>query len=237
MRLMPAAAAVPLMLVLLTWLSFRASNTDAERFDRALGALERFALVESALQRDVLSARAGMLRNYDPLVREVDALNELVSRLRKAAAADAEEAAAIDRLAASVTEQEKLTEQFKSSNALLQNSLAYFRLFSAHLSQADRNDPLAPAVSALAAAMLQLALDTSPAAAREVEDRLNALAEQPLPADDADQVQALVAHAQLLRGLLPTTDRVLKALLEKPSKRQQESIRALPAAGRLAGAS
>src|SRR4051794_20951537 len=63
MRLMPAAAAVPVVLVLLTWLSFRASNTDAERFDRALGALDRFALVESALQRDVLSARAGMLRN------------------------------------------------------------------------------------------------------------------------------------------------------------------------------
>jgi signal transduction histidine kinase len=227
MKLMPAAAAVPLMLVLLTWLSFRASNTDAERFDRALGALDRFALVESALQRDVLSARAGMLRNYDPLVREVNVLNELISRLREAAAADAEEAAAIDRLAASVTRQEQLTEQFKSSNALLQNSLAYFRLFCAHLSEADRKDPLAPAVSALAAAMLQLALDTSPAAAREVEDRLNALAAQPLPADDADEVQALFAHAQLLRDLLPTTDRVLKALLEKPSKRQQEAIRTM----------
>ena len=77
MRVMPAAAAVPLVLGLLTWLSFRAINTDEERFDRALGALDRFAMVESALQRDVLSARAGMLRNYDPLVREVTALNEL----------------------------------------------------------------------------------------------------------------------------------------------------------------
>jgi DAHL domain-containing protein len=71
MKLMPAVAAVPLVLALLTWLAYRASNTDAERFDRALAALDRFALVESALQRDVLSARAGMLRNYDPLVREV----------------------------------------------------------------------------------------------------------------------------------------------------------------------
>jgi len=77
MKVTPAAAAVLLVLVLLTWLSFRASNMDAERFDRALGALDRFAMVESALQRDVLSARAGMLRNYDPLVREVTALNEL----------------------------------------------------------------------------------------------------------------------------------------------------------------
>ena len=169
MRLTPAAAAVPLVLVLLTWLSFRASNMDAERFDRALGALDRFALVESALQRDVLSARVGMLRNYDPLVREVNVLNDLIIRLRDAAAADAEEAAAVDRLGASVNRQEELTEQFKSNNALLQNSLAYFRLSSGHLSEADRDDALAPAVSALAAAMLQLTLDTSPPAAGEVE--------------------------------------------------------------------
>ena len=164
MKVMPAAAAVLLVLVLLTWLSFRASNMDAERFDRALGALDRFAMVESALQRDVLSARAGMLRNYDPLVREVTALNELVRRLRDAASVDAEEVAAVDRLAASVNRQEELTEQFKSSNALLQNSLSYFRLFTARLSEADRNDPLAPAVSALATAILQLTLDTSSAA-------------------------------------------------------------------------
>jgi signal transduction histidine kinase len=227
MKVMPAAAAVLLVLVLLTWLSFRASNMDAERFDRALGALDRFAMVESSLQRDVLSARTGMLRNYDPLVREVNALNELVRRLRNAASADAEEAAAIDRLAASVNRQEELTEQFKSSNALLQNSLSYFRMFTARLSEANRNDPLAPAVSALATAMLHLTLDTSPAAVREVTDRLNGLATQRLAPADFDSVQALLAHGGLLTDLLPTTDGVLKALLDKPSKRRQEAIRTM----------
>ena len=56
---------------------------------------------------------------------------------------------------------------------------------------------------------------------------MKALAAQPLSTDDVDQVQALLAHAQLLRDLLPTTDRVLKGLLEKPSKRQQEAIRTM----------
>jgi len=227
MKLMPAAAAVPLVLLLLTWLSFRASNTDVERFDRALGALDRFALVESALQRDVLSARAGMLRSYDPLVREVNVLNELISLLRDAASADTDEAAAIDRLAASVSRQEELTEQFKSNNALLQNSLAYFRLFSVGPWDADRSGPLALTVSALAAAMLQLTLDTSPAAAREVADRLDGLAAQALPPGEGGSIEALLAHGRLLHELLPTTDRVLKALLEKPSKRQQEAVRTM----------
>jgi hypothetical protein len=65
MKVTPAAAVVAVLLVLLTWASFRAIDTDAERYDRALKALDRFTMVEIALHRDVLSARAGMLRNYD----------------------------------------------------------------------------------------------------------------------------------------------------------------------------
>src|SRR6266446_993282 len=180
MRVAPAAAAVLLVLVLLTWLSLRAIDTDAELFDRALGALDHFALAESALRRDVLSTRAGLLHNYDPLVQEVNALHESLGRLREAVVADAE-AAAIERVAASVDRQEDLVEQFKSKNALSRNSLAYFGLFSARLGVSDRNEALGPAVSALATAMLRLTLDTSPTAAREVEDRLDELARQPSP--------------------------------------------------------
>jgi signal transduction histidine kinase/CheY-like chemotaxis protein len=224
MKLTFAAVAVPILLVLLTWLSFRAIDTDAERYDRALKALDRFAIMEIALHRDVLSARAGLLRDYDPLVREVNALHEALGRLRNNASGDAEERAAIDRFAASVTRQEELTEQFKSDNALLQNSLAHFRLFSARLSATDGGGQLAPVVSALAAAMLPLTLDTSPAAAREVEDRLNWLGAQNSPPGAAESVRALLAHGRLLHDLLPTTDGVLRALLAAPSKQELQAL-------------
>jgi DAHL domain len=168
MKVTPAVAAVSVLLVLLTWLSFQAIDTAAERHDRALKPLDRFAMVEIALQRDVFSARAGMLRNYDPLVQQVDALREALRRLRNNASGDAKEAAAIDRFAAAAARQQELIEQFKSNNALLQNSLAYFPLLSARLAASDGIAPSAPAVSALAAAMLRLTLDTSPPAAREV---------------------------------------------------------------------
>ena len=45
MKVTPAAAAVSVLLVLLTWLAFRAIDTDAERYDRALKALDRFAML------------------------------------------------------------------------------------------------------------------------------------------------------------------------------------------------
>lgn len=226
MRMTPAAAAVPLLLALLTWLSWRATNTDAELFDRALRALDDFVIAESALRRDILSTRAGLLHNYDPLVREVNALDESLGRLRDSVVADAE-AAAIERLAASVRRQEYLVELFKSDIALSQNSLAYFGLFSTRLGGSDPNEPLAQAVSALAAAMLQLTLDTSPTAARGVEDRLGELARHPSAYSNADSVQALLAHGQMLHDLLPAMDGVLKALFAEPNTQEREAVRSV----------
>jgi hypothetical protein len=173
MKVTPAAATMLLLLVLLSWLSLRAVNTDAELFDHALAAFDDFTRQESTLHRDVLTARAGTLRNYDPLVQDVNALRAELDGLRETAAANPTTGAAIDRLAAAVGRQEELVEQFKSNNALLQNSLAYFGMFSVRLATSEGNRRLVSAASATTAAMLHLTLDTSPAAAREVEIRLN----------------------------------------------------------------
>jgi len=214
MKVTPAAATIPILLLALSWLAFRAVDPEAERFDRALKALDRFTLMEIALHRDVLSARAGMLRNYDPLVRELNALRDALGRLRDNVSGDPEEAAAIDGFAAAAARQEELTEKFKSDNALLQNSLAYFRLLSAGLSTSDGSNPLAPGV-------------TSSAAARDVAERLNGLASQSFPTNGAASVRALLAHAGLLHDLLPATDGVLRALLAAPSQAELKTLRTM----------
>jgi hypothetical protein len=82
MRFGSAIAALTVLIVLLTWLTLRAFNLSAERFDLSLAELDRFAMTQAALHRDVLSERAGLLRNYDPLVQEADALDASLGRLR-----------------------------------------------------------------------------------------------------------------------------------------------------------
>lgn len=223
MRVTPAAAMVPLLVVLLTWLSVCAINPDAELFDRALGEIDRFAMTENALYRDVFTARAGILRNYDPLVREINELRSSLDRLRETAAVDSETTMAVDQLAASMGRQEALVEQFKTDNALLHNSLSFFGRFSVRLASSD----LGPAISAAAAAMLHLTLDTSSAAAREVEERLDEVARQARSSGDADSVRALLAHGRLLHDLLPAVDNALKAMRAVPRKRDQDALRAM----------
>jgi signal transduction histidine kinase/FixJ family two-component response regulator len=226
MRLSPGVIVFPVLIALLTWLSMSAFNPEAELFDSALTELDHFATVENALYRDVFTARAGSLRNYDPLVLEMNALSRCLDRLRTVASVDRDTAAAVGQLAASVQRQEELVEQFKSVNALLQNSLSFFGRFSTDLTENRQSGPLTPAVSAAAAAMLHLTLDTSPLAARQVQDRLDDLAAQPLAGQD-DSIRALLAHGRLLHDLLPATDGILKAMSALPRKQDQEQFRSM----------
>ncbi len=223
MKIAPAVAVVPVLIVLLTWLSLHAIDPDAELFDAALGEIDHFAMIEDALYRDVFTARAGSLRNYDPLVKEINALYDSIGRLRRTAAIDAPTATVVEQLAASVGRQEELVEQFKGDNALLRNSLSFFGRFSTH----PRSSDIDPAITAAAAAMLHLTLDTSPAAAREVEDRLDELGRRAPSSDDGDPVRALLAHGRLLHDLLPAVDTTLNAMRALPRKRNQDDLRAM----------
>jgi hypothetical protein len=54
-----------------------------------------------------------------------------------------------------------LTEHFKTDNALLHNSLSYVGLLSTNPDFVERNPLLAKPIGALAAAILQLTLDSS----------------------------------------------------------------------------
>jgi signal transduction histidine kinase len=220
-----------ILLALLTWLWWRGMHTGTDQADAAQRALRDFAVAKSALHRDMLSARTGMLRNYDPLVREMAALHGAVDRLREAADGDPEVAAASERLASIADQQEGLTELFKTRNALLQNSLAYFGLLSARLGGVHQssNSRLQQVVlvSSLAAAILHLTLDTSPNVVADVDDRLRGISVEGLSPGDSTVAEALVAHAQLLRRLLPATDSVLRSLFAASVDQEQEDVRTL----------
>ncbi|WP_088346900.1 MULTISPECIES: two-component system VirA-like sensor kinase [Rhodomicrobium] len=226
MRLSSTAAAASFLLLLLSWLLVRGLNLDAQSTVRAMQALDRLAVAQSALHRDVLRARSGLLRNYDPLVKENEATRAALECVRNIGGQRPEFASAIDTLSGAVDQQEQLVEKFKSANSLLQNSLAYFGFFSTRLNIVDgASAPPIPAVSSLAVAMLHLTLDTSEAAAREVEVLLDQLSGQALPVHDIRGVDALLAHGRMLQRLLPETDRILKSLFQLPIEADIGSLR------------
>jgi signal transduction histidine kinase len=199
---------VCLLLALLTWLLVRGIATDVAEYLTTLRILDDFALAEASLDRDVLQARVELLTNYDPLVRSSERIAAAVSQLRAQAASAGLDAGPVDRLAAATKIEEKLTERFKSDNALLRNSLSYVGHLSTSPGFNDQNFRLA----ALATAILQLTLDFSARSQQAVEERLLEVAVQPPVEADQGTAQALISHARLLKILLPSVDDTLRGL-------------------------
>src|SRR5262249_31496804 len=228
MRLVPGVLGVLLLLALLTWLLVRGLDTGAPAYAETLRAFDDFALAETSLHRDVLQARAGLLRNYDSLAKAAEAIEDALSRLRSHARSEGLDVGPADRLAAAVAQQEELTERFKSANALLQNSLSYVCLLSTSPVFGAQDAQLAPATGALAAAILYLRRDTSPDAVNALQERIERFAAQvPAVGPDAQAARALLAHARLLHDLIPEVDQTLKSIVAAPSRQPLEEIRAL----------
>ena len=227
MRLLSGALGVLLLLALLTWLLLRGIDTNAPAYAVTLRTFDDFALAEASLHRDALQARAGLLRDYDALVKAVEAMQDAVSRLRSHAQTEGLDVGPADRLAATVSQQEELTERFKSSNALLQNSLSYVGLLSTSPAFGAKDAQLAPATGALAAALLYLRRDTSPDAVKALQERIDQFAAQaPTTGPDAEAARALLAHSRLLQELIPTVDDTLKVLVAAPSRQPLEELHA-----------
>lgn len=193
-----ATAVLFVVSIVLGMITLRTANDSRRWISAASNSIMGYALAERTLQLDLLNARAGLLRNYDPVNADVAAGQENLGDLENLPMQRAARGI-LGRLIATDRYQERLVEQFKSANALLQNSLARFRANGA--SELGANN-------VLSARILALTLDTSP---QTVKDAREALARMPAAAEGTSSAQFL-AHARLLVSLLPEIDDHLRAI-------------------------
>src|SRR5262249_33816892 len=82
---------VLLLMGALTWLLMSGMNLKSTRYDNEMRALDDFLRFERGMHREVLTARAGLSRNYDSLVSMTGAVRDALHRLRAAAGPNAPE--------------------------------------------------------------------------------------------------------------------------------------------------
>jgi PAS domain S-box-containing protein len=217
-----------LLLALLTWLLLSGINTNVSAYAEMQRALDDFALADASIGRDVLQARAGLLGNYDVLAEAEQAMESAASRIRLHVEAKNLDPKPVEALAASVGQYEDLIERFKTDNSLLQNSLSYVGQLSTDPAFGALGDQFAPSATALAAAVLRLAGDSSPESAKSLQQRINRFeAQAPTGGLEGEAAHALLAHARLLSDLLPEVDQTLRALIAAPTRQPFEETREL----------
>ena len=228
MKILSAAVGVLVLLGLLTWLLVKGTDTNAPAYATALRAFDDLALSEATLHRDVLQARAGLRRDYDSLAFSIRTMQDAVSELHTYARAERLNTAPADLVAAAVAQQEQLTEQFKTNNALLQNSLSYVGTLSTTPAFSTYAPELAPLAAKLAAAILHLTRDSSADAVKKLEERIREFESQAsATAPQPELTRALLAHSRLLQVILPKVDEILKSLVAASSRPASEEMRAI----------
>jgi len=197
-QILPPIAAATLCLLL--WMIAAPVPSDQRWTQQADSALNDYALADRALQRDLLTARAGLWRNYDCLTQDSDAIRTASLTFLHLAQGHARLLGTARALALDSEQRENLTEEFKSTNALLQNSLA--RLASASMAPSSRE-----AANALAGPILHLTLDTGPDAVAAARSGVAHFKRSRLARNI--EGKQLTSHAELLIRLLPAADGIL----------------------------
>ena len=211
------------LMLLLTYFLVQGATPDAALHERTLDALQRLILNDAALQRDVLRARTGFLRNYDPLVRSVENMRDAAAHLRTAdhvasGPMQRDIQRRIEAAVAAVRDQESLVDAFKSRNALLQNSLNYLGHVLARTGSADgiARDPAAAEIGTVATAVLGFLQNPQGDSAAGLTAALDRLERLQAPVDSQSTVHALLAHGRLILATLPQMDDLVARLQATP---------------------
>jgi signal transduction histidine kinase len=225
----PRLAVAAGILLAVSLVLVRFMGPDRAMHERILEAIQTLTVDAAALQRDALEARAGMLPNYDALVRDAAGMRDAMAELRRAG--DATISAHLKSLAEAIDEQEPLLEAFKSDNALLRNSLRYlaFSIGAPVTHETDMDQPvIASELSRLGVAMLVFVQDPRADSTQQVRALLDRLGKLPV-ADPgvARNLHLLVVHGRLIVARLPVVDSTLGGLIAVPV---DDRVRALHSA-------
>lgn len=222
MRLTAQAAVLgALLAALLTWLMINGKGEVYAAYVQTQRTIDDLALAESRMQHDVLRARTGLLRNYDPIVAHLREMQAALTGMRAASGPDDGE---MRILAEAITREAQMVERFKTGNALVQNSIAYFDSLSDRLSEPDIDPRLARAIAALQIRVSELARDASPKRLDDIRARLDALAASPHSADRGADIAAIVLHGRQLLDLLPQVDIITRSLPASSSEPARQAL-------------
>lgn len=170
----------------------------------ASNGIMSYSLAERSLQVDLLKARAGLLRSYDPVNADLIAAQESLSDLRRLSMRPVARRVLGD-ITGAADQQDNLVQQFKRRNARLQAALTQFTA-NDRVSSNDRAG--IEEHNILSAWILKLTLDTSLPTVTGAQAALNELP----PARAGTREAALVTHARQLVVILPEIDRLLHAI-------------------------
>lgn len=198
--------------------------------DGILTSLRAIDLQYASLQRDVLRARAGLLRNYDPLVSGIADLNATTDSLRMLLTAGNHGGASgfddeLSAISGSIASDENLVDRFTTNNALLQNSLEIFNQLLSHRYQDPYFEGQPPTDRSGHLGNLMMRFASNPSTDLEIQIRAELEGLQAQNGSGQGYVRGLAWHAVMILKTLPLVDQTTLAIQGSKTLKTAEGLR------------
>jgi PAS domain S-box-containing protein len=231
--LLPAAI---VCLFLLLWIKSQA--IDPQIHQRYTSQLRQVQELDARLNQQVLQTRLGLITYYDPLDQHLAQIKQLQTQLQQIPAAVGGNRNSITQLIQthiqSYQQKKQYIDRFKSQQAILRNSLAYFPIAITTLTQQPNLDiTLTQDLDQLLQHTLlfnQTTTDTLKPLIEQDIQRIRTTVQAIVQADpqlanlQQSEIERAIAHAQMIVQQRPQVDRSLDLILNLPTRQNGEAI-------------
>jgi signal transduction histidine kinase len=216
--------------LLFIMLYLKSQAIDPHQHLNYMNQLRQVQELDARLNQQVLQTRLGLISSYDPVEDKLKKIKQLHRKLQQVPAfIDSNHRQTINQaiqnhITIYQTKEQKI-DQFKSQQAILQNSLAYFPIAITNLTQQPNLDSgLADRLNRLLQQTLLFNLTTMPNLRPEIEQAIATLLTTTRSTPQAATVEGAIAHAQVIVNRRPQVDRGIETILALPTRDRGEAI-------------
>ena len=212
------------LLLPLFWIRSQAVNLP--QHNRYIDALRQLQELDARINQNLLQLRLGLLNHYDPIVNEQENIRALQQILKTppgfVGSTRRELQAKVQDNIQLWQEKDDLIQRFKSTHAVLQNSLAYFPIAVNEMSdQRDIPSNLVADLNTLLRDALVFNLSTNEELIPQLESHIDQLRNRANNTESVNDALSIpLAHADIILENRLETDDLMDSLLDLPTRQQ-----------------
>lgn len=219
----------------LGYIFFNLEVSGPSRHVQVMDGLQKLKKYDSAVNKDVLNVRSGLLRHYDPLVKTSQGMTSIIVGLEDrntgiVGRGNADIDQMVKQFAGLHVKRASLVERFKAKNSTLKNSLFYFptaaTLFVRQAQEKSAPGELVSGVERLLQNLLSFYVNSNPAMQQKVRANLHEVSR--LAGDAPDELQAelqgLLKHAGIVLWHKKEVDGLLRQITSAETEAVADSL-------------
>lgn len=221
--------------LLLAFLFFKAQTVNRAQHDRYNADLLLLKESDAEVNEAVLSTRFGMMVSYDPLNAGLNEIRKLQRNLISPPAyigkqGQAEMRHEFELLGKELDQEDRLIQEFKSQNAILNNSLRYFPIAARNLTQRigpnSRNHRLTDRLNLMVADVLGCSVDPDQRLAQRTSEQIDQLTLEAGTLDPITKAELLITlnHAKTILKKGPVLGALTKKIISVPTSSHTENL-------------